>query len=104
MKYEKIVCWVAKKHEKLMKKAFPKENMAFVNSIDEINQGENDAVVISVSKIASMKIAKKIGKLKDPYFLEKKGHWDYKMMEGMYYSEHNSMIANCEINSKLFDA
>lgn len=103
MKYNKIICWVTKRHEKLMKKAFPEENMTFVNSVDEINQGENDAVVISVSKITSMKIAEKIKKLKDPYFLEKKGNFTANMMEGCYYSKNRYMVANRDIDT-LFNA
>jgi hypothetical protein len=102
MKYDKIICWVAKRHEKLMRKAFP-DNTIFVNSVDEINQGENDAVVISVSKITNITIAEKIRKLKDPYFLEKKGWFRYRMMMAMEDSKHFFMIGKSDINSKLFD-
>jgi hypothetical protein len=102
MKYNKIICWVSKRHEKLMKKAFP-DNTIFVNSIDEIDQKENDTIVISLAKITSIKIAEKIKQLRDPYFLEINGSWTYNMMVGMEDSKHNIMIANSWINSSLFD-
>jgi hypothetical protein len=102
-RYNRIICWVSKTHKKLMEKAFP-EGILFVNSVNEIDQKENDVVVISVEKITSMEIAKKIKKLKDPYFLEKKGIWYYNMIFAMEDSKYHFMIANCEINSNLFDS
>jgi hypothetical protein len=103
MKYNKIICWVTKRHEKLMKKAFPEENMTFVNSVDEINQEENDVVVISVSKITNMKIAEKIRELKDPYFLEIKGIWTYNMIFAMERSKHSFMIGKSSMDYILKD-
>jgi hypothetical protein len=102
IKYNRMICWVTKTHKKLIEKTLPPGTI-FVDSIDDIDQGENDIVIISTSKITSMKIAEKIRKLKDPYFLEKKGDHTYNMMMAMENSKHWSMLASCEINSILFD-
>jgi hypothetical protein len=101
MKYNKIICWVSKRHKKLMKRFFLNDTI-FVNNIDDIDQKENDVIVISTSKIINMEITEKIKGLKAPYFLEKKGILTYNMMVAMEGSKHPSMIANCEINLNLF--
>jgi hypothetical protein len=97
MKVKKIICWVTKTHKKLVEKTISKEAI-FVDSIDDIEQGKNDTVIISTSKITSMSIAEKITKLKDPYFLEKKGIWTHKMMFAMEDSKHHFMIAHYDMD------
>jgi hypothetical protein len=103
MKYDKIICWVAKRHEKLMKKTFPEGNITFVDSVDAINQKDDDIVVISISKITSKSIAEKVKILRDPYFLGKNLPWKYALAISIGCSEHKYPIANCKINSSMFD-
>jgi predicted DNA-binding protein (MmcQ/YjbR family) len=99
MKYKRMVCWVTKTHEKILKETFAKTHQLIFSEIDELFLHKNCIFVISLSKITNKTVLNKIKKINNPYFLEKKGWMTSIMSEALENSDNWSMIGLSDIQA-----
>jgi len=97
---KQMFCWVTKYHQKKLIDAFTKTHkLFFTETLDELFSHKNCITVVSLSKVTNQMILKKIKKLHDPYFLEKKGWITFNMTEALGSSKNHFMIGISDIHA-----